>query len=143
MTGLDEFKTFKVTIPDSRRYWEDDETGVSIKKGQIVEIGPRQFRSAELKFALIRSQVLMVSGKAVFAFRENMVTVIPGLNGKNIIESVNITEPAKISIKPEVKHELKKDFSKDNSKNTNKKEEIKKINKIPDPDDIPDMDFEN
>jgi hypothetical protein len=133
MTGLDKFETFKVTIPDNRRYWEDESTGVSIKRGQIVEIGPRQFRSAELRFAMIRSQVLVVEGKAVFAFRENMVTITPG-KGANAIVSKNINSNEVTSNEP------KKDIPKD----IPKKEEPVQPKKVPVQtkkaiDDIPDL----
>lgn len=83
----DGFKDFKVTIPETRRYWEDDTTGVLIKRGQSVNIGPRQFRSAELKSALLKSQVLVQEGECVFVFKDNTVKMTPG-NQINIIEII-------------------------------------------------------
>jgi hypothetical protein len=129
-----EFVPFIVTVQEGRRYWEDETTGVMLKSGKFVEIGPRQFRSAELRFALIRSQVIITKGEAIFAFRENMVRITPGPNGKNIVEDM-------IKNKPEViQDEPKKDIPKDIPK-----EEIKKDNKKiikPSMDDIPDLEEE-
>ena len=95
------FQNFQVTIPEGKRYWEDDSTGLIIKRGQIVEVNQRQFRSNELKFALIRSQVLMKSGQCVFAFKDHLVKVIPGDN-KNLVTDIN-------EVKNETKEKLIED----------------------------------
>lgn len=86
MTGKinEVFQNFQVTIPEGKRYWEDDSTGLIIKKGQVVEVNQRQFRSAELRFGLIRSQVLMKTGECTFAFKDTLVKIKPG-NNKNIV----------------------------------------------------------
>jgi hypothetical protein len=127
------FEPFTVTVQENRRYWEDESTGVMVKKGQFVKIGPRQFRSAELRFALIRSQVIITEGEAVFAFRENIVKITPGKNGKNIVEDMIKKEI------PEAKQdEPKKDIPKDIPKKEEPKKDHKKIVK-PSMDDIPDL----
>lgn len=120
------FQNFQVTVPEGRRYWEDDSTGLIIKKGQIVEVNQRQFRSNELKFALIRSQILIKSGECVFAFKDHLVKVKPG-NNKNITIDLNGDKNEQIPI------EVKKVILQEKAK------EIKKINKKPDMDDIPDL----
>jgi len=79
-----EFKNFMVTVPEGRRYWDDDTTGLMVKKGKPAEINTRLFRSAELKFALVRNQLLIISGECVFAFKNKMIKIVPGKN-KNII----------------------------------------------------------
>lgn len=84
---LDEFKPFKVTIPDLKRYWEDESTGVIIKRGQTVEISQRQFRSYELKIAIMRSNVLLKE-KCRFAFKDQIIEASPG-NNKNLIKILN------------------------------------------------------
>lgn len=147
MTGtqvLDIFQNFQVTIPEGKRFWEDDSTGVTIKQGQLVTIGPRQFRSAELRFALLRNQVLIKSGVAQFVFKEKVVKVTPG-NKKNIIEELGDRKLSDVKVVetkvPEVKNEqahieIKKPILQEKAK------EVKKINKKPDLDDIPDLEEE-
>lgn len=88
MTGLEVFQNFEVMLPEGKRYWEDESTGLVLKRGQTADVGPRQFRSAELRFALIRSQVLMKTGECKFAFRAQMVNIKPGENGKNIVMDI-------------------------------------------------------
>lgn len=126
------FQPFQVTVPEGRRYWEDDSTGVFIKKGLIVTINPRQFRSNELRFALLRSQVLMVEGECSFAFRDKLVNVKPG-KGKNIIidfdpitkENVDVKSKENNAIEEKIiqKHMVKKEPE----KIVFKKESIKKV----------------
>lgn len=138
MTGtqvVDIFQEFQVTIPEGQRYWEDDSTGVIIKKGQLVTIGPRQFRSSELRFALLRNQVLIKSGQAQFAFRRKIVKVSPG-EKKNIIEDVGDI------VTPGIQNEKVNTINKEKVQETISKKEVKKINKKPDLDDIPDLEEE-
>lgn len=86
--GEDGFKEFKVTVPENRRYWEDDTTGVLVKRGQDVTITQRQFRSVELKTALLRSQVLVKEGECNFVYKDNLIKITPG-NDKNNIEVIS------------------------------------------------------
>ena len=129
-----EFIPFQVTVAPGRRYWEDESTGVLLKTGQTVMIGPRQFRSNELRFALIRSQVLIKTGEAVFAFRANTVKVTPGPNNKNIVEDLNKLE----AIITEVKQDEPKKHIPENIQKKEKSSK-KEINASPKLDEIPDM----
>lgn len=101
MTGTEIFQNFQVTIPEGKRYWEDDSTGLIVKRGQIVEVNQRQFRSSELRFGLIRSQVLIKSGQCQFAFKDHIVKITPG-NNKNIVVDLEVqnetTEIKKVPI---------------------------------------------
>lgn len=81
------FQPFQVTIPENVRYWEDEDTGVIIKRGQIVTISQRSARSNNLRFALLRNRVLMKDGQYVFAFREEVVKVTPG-DKKNLVTPI-------------------------------------------------------
>jgi hypothetical protein len=135
MTGTDIFKPFEITLPPGRRYWEDDATGVLVKQGQTKTIGQRDFRSVELRFALMRSQVLIKTGEVVFAFKDNIIKLTPGEN-KNLITIVSGPEAIKA---PEVQNEIPKE----NVAKVSIKEETKKNKKVKvDMDDIPDMKFE-
>ena len=81
-----EFTPFKIKTREPLRYWEDESTGVLVKRGHIVNIDNKKlFRSAELRFALIRSQLVMVEGHATFVFRGQIVKVTPGKDEKNIV----------------------------------------------------------
>jgi len=127
MTGNETFKPFKVSIPIERRYWEDESTGVVIKQGQLVEIGPRQFRSSELRFALLRNQVLIKDGVAEFAFKDKLVRVTPGKN-KNIIIDVEENKNETEKNVEENKNEDKSDNKKDEIVIQTKKEIVKEDN---------------
>lgn len=110
----DGFKEFKVTVPDNRRYYDDETSGVLIKRGAIVPIGQRQFRSVELKHALLKSQVLIAEGECRFVYKDNLLRITKGENQKNLIEVIEGPEKAKevvqkIEVKevvPEVKIEM-------------------------------------
>ena len=106
MTGNinDEFQNFFVKLPEGKRYWEDDGTGLIIKKGQTAEVNRRQFRSSELRFGLLRSQVLIESGQCVFVFRDKLVKVTPGDKKNIIVDLVEIqnekeTKPVEENVK--------------------------------------------
>jgi hypothetical protein len=115
----DGFKEFKVTVPKNRRYWEDDTTGVLIKQGQTVTIAPRQFRSAELKSALLKSQVLVCEGECRFVYKENQMKISPG-NEVNTIEVIAGPE-FKIKETPIEIKEIPKEEIKVNEENENGK----------------------
>ncbi len=88
MIEMQEFKPFKVSCPENRRYWEDEGSDILVKRGAIVQINSRHFRSRELRFALLRSQLLLVEGECWFAFREEIVHIRPGKNNKNYVISI-------------------------------------------------------
>lgn len=89
------FKSFKVTVPDNVRYWEDEMTGLIVRKGRLVEVNPKHFRGMELKFAIMRSFVRIAEGEAIFLFKGNLIKAVPGEN-KNLIEVLEGPEAGKM-----------------------------------------------
>lgn len=87
---MEEFKPFVVTVPETCRYWEDESTGVLIKRGQDATIGARQFRSTELRQGLFRNRVLIKSGEAKFVYKNSMITISEGTDGKNKITETDL-----------------------------------------------------
>lgn len=107
MSGETEFTPFKVTVPDVVRYWEDESTGVIIKRGQVVTINQRQMRSMELKFALMRNRVLMTEGQVIFAFKGQLVKLAPGEH-KNLVTIIKDHDGKEVSIPMEKEMEYLK-----------------------------------
>ena len=121
----DVFKPFIVTVPETCRYWEDDSTGVLIKRGKDVEIGLKQFRSIELRQGLFRNRVLIKSGEAKFVYKGSMITISEGTDGKNKITEVDLFpteafENEKLEIKNNKK--IEEPIHKNNGKVFHKKE---------------------
>jgi hypothetical protein len=98
---MDTFEPFEIGLPVGRRYWEDESTGLSLKRGQTTIVQRKHARSAELRFALMRSQVLIKSGVHEFAFREKIVKVRPGENKNLIVDrGVNEEYPIEKALEP-------------------------------------------
>jgi hypothetical protein len=118
----DGFKSFKITVPENKRYWEDDTTGVVVKRGQVVEINQRDFRSSELKSALLRNWVLIVEGECEFVYKENIVKMTKGEDGnkREIISGPEYEETKKEEIE-----KIKKPDK--NKKPKNEIDEVKSI----------------
>lgn len=94
-----EYKEFKVSVPGTVRYWEDEDTGLIVKNGQRMPVNKRQFRSSTLKFSLVRNRLLVSEGECIFAFNGKMIRVTPGKN-KNIISEINLTKESVVDNKP-------------------------------------------
>lgn len=122
----DGFKPFKVKVPDNRRYWEDDTTGVVVKRGQEVEINQKDFRSSELKAALLRNYVLIVEGECEFAYKENIVKIKKGKESENSVTIVSGPDYDKIKKDNEAPKEPESVNQKTTKKITKSKGEDKK-----------------
>ncbi|TRZ48103.1 MAG: hypothetical protein D4S01_10985 [Dehalococcoidia bacterium] len=102
------FKEFKITVPLNRRYYDDDTAGLLVKQGQVVTVGQRHFRSAELRSALLKSQVLIVEGECLMAFKQNMMKISKGEDQLNKLEIISgpefdaKKEESKEEVAPEV-----------------------------------------
>jgi len=103
------FKEFKITVPLNRRYYDDDTAGLLVKQGQVVTVGQRHFRSAELRSALLKSQVLIVEGECLMAFKQNMMKISKGEDQLNKLEI--ISGPEFDAKKEESKEESKEEVA--------------------------------
>jgi len=120
---LGEFTPFKIKIPENVRYWEDETTGVLIRKGKEHIVRQQQFRSAELKFGIMRNRVLLADGEECkFAFKGQIVHVKSGKT-KNLITVIQGLEKGKIISKESTKNKEKPKLDK-SEKNINKDIEI-------------------
>jgi len=80
---MGEFKPFKVTT--KKRYWEDDDFGIMIKRGKEFTIYPKHLRSYMLKFSIVRGDVQLIKDeKTIFAFKGRIMSIVGG-EDKNLI----------------------------------------------------------
>ena len=76
-------KTFKITT--NRRYWEDDDFGILVKRGAQFTIYPKHLRSYMLKFSIMRGDVNLVEKETcTFGFKGRIFDIIGGKD-KNLI----------------------------------------------------------
>ena len=78
-----DFKPFKVTT--KKRYWEDEDFGILIKRDKDFTIYPKHLRSYMLKFAIVRGDVVLLEKeKVIFAFKGRIISVVGGFD-KNLL----------------------------------------------------------
>jgi len=83
----EEIKSFKITT--NRRYWEDEDFGILVKRGAQFSIYPKHLRSYMLKFSIMRGDVLLVEGeKCTFGFKGRILDVVGGKD-KNLITIIS------------------------------------------------------
>ena len=133
------FKPFKVTT--NRRYWEDEDSGILVRKGRDFTIYPKHLRSYMLKFAIVRGDVKLLEGeKVIYAFKGRIMSIVGGAD-KNLITIIG-ENGKKVNRKLEVKSALdkaKENRTKNESDVIVVKEEspVKKEEKVVIVDDIP------
>jgi hypothetical protein len=86
----------KIKLSENLRYFEDDATGLTLKKKEVLQIYPKHLRSAELRFLLLRNKILLEEGELEFTFRGDIIKVKPGKDGKNIIINNNEEKNSKV-----------------------------------------------
>lgn len=119
---MGEFKPFKVTT--NKRYWEDEDFGILVKKGREFTIYPKHLRSYMLKFSIVRGDVQLVKDeKTIFAFKGRIMSIVGGDN-KNLITIIG-ENGKKVNKKLETKSSLQavKDFKESKKSPEEKKEE--------------------
>jgi len=79
----EKIKVFKITT--NKRYWEDEDFGILVKRGAVFDIYPKHLRSYLLKFAIMRGDVILLKDeKCMFGFKGRIFKIIGG-DKKNLI----------------------------------------------------------
>ena len=80
-------KTFKITT--NRRYWEDEDFGIMVKRGAQFTIYPKHLRSYMLKFSIMRGDVNLVEKETcTFGFKGRIFDIVGGKD-KNLITIIS------------------------------------------------------
>jgi len=81
------FKPFKITT--KKRYWEDEDFGILVKRDRDFTIYAKHLRSYMLKFSIVRGDVFLVKGeKTIFAFKGRIMSIVGG-DDKNLITIIS------------------------------------------------------
>ena len=77
------FKPFEVTT--KKRYWEDDDYGILVRRDGTFKVYEKQLRSYLLKFAIVRGDIILKEKeKCLFGFKGRILSVVGGKD-KNLI----------------------------------------------------------
>jgi len=80
-------KTFKITT--NRRYWEDEDFGIMVKRNSQYTVYPKHLRSYMLKFAIMRGDVNLIEDETcTFGFKGRIFD-IKGGKDKNLITIIS------------------------------------------------------
>lgn len=80
-------KTVKITT--KKRYWEDEDFGILVKRDGVFTLYPKHLRSYILKFSILRGDVLLLKDEeCTFGFKGRILNVVGGKE-KNLITIIS------------------------------------------------------